>query len=215
MIKLIIRLLLKFIWLNSPSNIRRSYNEWKDNYTLPTMATSMQTILQFGYDHNITCNSDFGKYVRGEKIERPRFIYVTLCRLSLLLFAVRFGILTFLPNPWMKCALADPFYGTTNHKMNCLFMSLGYFMLFMFAMVIHCSELSKNWHVAKFIYEVVQDKNAVVLGNSNHMRLTWGIHLLTIFCLNISYLLLLPLYNIFFLNLPIIAYFDTESEFSI
>ena len=176
-----------------------------------SLKESIETIARYGHKYNFLLYTGFGEYVHGEHTTLKRMLWVSLGRLSCLLFAIRYGLSSYFVNPLMRTLMNDVIYKIGNHSVGCLLLCGAATTILFIGLSIQRAEITHIFYGIDIYYALTVNKAPLELSLEKQKRLTLITHLLTKYMLRQTYGLLMTATLAVYILLSIMVYFDPES----
>jgi hypothetical protein len=157
------------------------------NINQQSIEKPLKNIIKRGYETNIFLYDDLSKYVNGEQPSPKQIIWVTLARACCLLTAIRFLLLSFFNNKLMSVLMTDVMYGSGNHTIICVIMSLLAINSFLIGSAFQYHEMSGQMPGYKFIVKLFKNEPPIRISYSQHQRITFALHLSNKYLIRLNY----------------------------
>ena len=177
--------------------------------------TSVKQFEEYGFKYNAFLTENYVDYARGERPTKRRLLWITICRLSCLLTAIRFTLCSFTDSRLIQISMINITYKMHNRTITCLLLSSSSFIIFTLGVLLQKLEMSKKLHCFEFFSSIIQSKVPFQLSLSKQKRLSLALHILTKYVFKPTYWLLMLFGVGFNAELSFKGYFDPESGFSL
>ena len=177
--------------------------------------SSVIKLEEYGFKYNAFLTKRYEAYTRGDSPTKQRVLWITICRLSCLLTAIRFALCSFSNSKVIQTSMVNFAYYMDNRTITCLLMSSSSFIIFTLGVLLQRLEMSKKLHCFEFFSSIIESKVPIELSQSKQKRLSLALHILTKYVIQPTYWLSMGFCLGINIEHSFKGYFDPDSGFSL